>query len=176
VANPSRRKTKQIMAEESTQPRCWVFLSFINSKGFLGAAIVQAHGKHTAIQRTRELGICPLGKGANVPGRQPQWFWRRFLRVALLDAVAGRILRVVRAPVGLRLFPPRRLTLRLAARVLTVAYTRIGPEPPTTDRTRSLPGRGHGSFIIATPLAFAPSEVQFMLPGSVFPRAEVPII
>jgi hypothetical protein len=67
VQNPSLRKQAVLRADEMTRPRRWHYLSFINSQGFLGAAIVRAHGKYTAIERTRELGICPLGPDAYIP-------------------------------------------------------------------------------------------------------------
>ena len=60
------QKTESVRREQK-QPRRWFHLSFINSRGFLGAAIVRAHGELTAIQVTRDLGICPLGPDAYIP-------------------------------------------------------------------------------------------------------------
>ena len=59
-------KTESVRREQK-QPRRWFHLSFINNRGFLGAAIVRAHGELTAIQVTRDLGICPLGPDAYIP-------------------------------------------------------------------------------------------------------------
>ena len=86
----------------------------------------------------------------DVPGklpqrsRQTQRFRRRFPRRPLLDPVAPGVVRVPRPPARLRLSPPRRLARRLAARVLPVSNTRVGPEPPAADRAGSLPSVSHG--------------------------------
>jgi hypothetical protein len=88
----------------------------------------------------------------DVPGkftqrhRQTQRFRRLLPRTALLNPVARGVVRVPRPPARLRLSPPRRLARRLAARVLPVSNTRVGPEPPAADRAGSLPSVSHGDL------------------------------
>ncbi len=88
----------------------------------------------------------------DVPGkftqrhRQTQRFRGRFPRRPLLDSVAPGVVRVPRPPARLRLPPPRRLARRLAAGVLPVSDTWIGPEPPAADRAGSLPSVSHGDL------------------------------
>ena len=86
-----------------------------------------------------------------IPGKpvqrrgQPQRFGRGLvLRRALVDPPGDGVARVPAAPTALGLLPPRRLTCRLPAGMLAVPYSRIRPEPPAADRTRSLPGLWHG--------------------------------
>ena len=55
------------LREERQQPRRWFYLSFVDNYGFLGAAVVRAQGELTAIQRTKDLGIYPLGPDAYIP-------------------------------------------------------------------------------------------------------------
>ena len=76
-------------------------------------------------------------------GRYTQRFRRLFLHLTLLNAVPCRVIRVRGAPPRLSLLPPCCLALRLLAGVLTVADTRIRPEPPPADRARPLPGLRH---------------------------------
>jgi hypothetical protein len=71
------------------------------------------------------------------------------LRLALVQTIGDGVVPVPAPPTRLRLLPARRLTLRLPAGTLTVSDSRVRPEPPAADRARSLPGRGHGSFIIS---------------------------
>jgi hypothetical protein len=84
-----------------------------------------------------------------IPGKSVQWggqtqgLRRPFLRAALLDAVARGILRVLRAPVRLRLLPSCRLALRLAAGMLARSDSRVRTEPSAAKGARSFPGRGH---------------------------------
>jgi hypothetical protein len=84
--------------------------------------------------------------GKLVQGRgKSQWFWRWLsLRHPLINPVGDGVARVPAPPTGLALLPPRRLTLRFTAGVLAVSYSRVRPEPPAADRTRSLPGLWHG--------------------------------
>jgi hypothetical protein len=56
-------------------------------------------------------------------GGQPQRLRLLLLCIALLDPVACGVVRVLGAPLGLRLLPARRLAFRFAASVLTLAYT-----------------------------------------------------
>jgi len=98
-------------------------------------------------------------------GGQPQRFRRRLPRAALLDPVADGVVRVPGTPAGLGLLPPRRLALRLAARVLTASDTGIGPEPPAADRAGSLPGLRHGDS--SSPCCSQrPTSFSYSLPGS----------
>ena len=76
-------------------------------------------------------------------GWQTQGFRRLCLCLTLLDAIRCRVIRVRGAPSRLSLLPPCCLALRLVAGVLTVAHTRIRPEPPPADRARPLPGLRH---------------------------------
>jgi hypothetical protein len=55
------------LREERQQPRRWFYLSFVDNSGFLGAAVVRAQGELTAVQRTKDLGIYPLGPDAYIP-------------------------------------------------------------------------------------------------------------
>jgi len=84
-------------------------------------------------------------------GGQSQWLRRLFLRVTLLDPVGYGVIRIRGAPPGLGPFPPRRLALWLAARMLARSHSRVGTEPMAAKGTRSLPGCGHRDSIIATP-------------------------
>jgi hypothetical protein len=77
--------------------------------------------------------------------RQAQRFPRPIgLADALLDAVCSRVLWVPSAPIGLCFSPSLVLAVRLATRPLPLTYTRVRPEPSTTNRARSLPGLWHG--------------------------------
>jgi hypothetical protein len=108
-------------------------------------------------ERTRSDRITPIKSETflpelafrEVPGKltegrqQTQCLRRLFLQAPLLNAVAGRILPILRTPVRLRLLPPRRLALRLTARVLAYSYSLVGTEPVAADGAWSFPGRGH---------------------------------
>jgi len=96
-------------------------------------------------------------------GWQSQWLRRLFLRVTLKDPVGRSVIRIRRAPLGLGLFPPRRLALWLAARMLARSDSRIGTEPMAAKRTRSFPGRGHRDSSSPRPPR---RRDQFKLPGS----------
>jgi hypothetical protein len=82
------------------------------------------------------------GKSAQRSGHT-QRLRRPLLCVAPLETIAGRVVRVLRPPPSLGLFPSRRLAIRLTARTLTRSDPRIGTEPPAADGTGSLPGSGH---------------------------------
>ena len=56
----SRASRKRYLAEELEQPRRWWFVSFCDDNGQLGSCIVRAQGELTAVQRTVDLGICPM--------------------------------------------------------------------------------------------------------------------
>ena len=60
-------KQRKAIEAELQRKRRWYYISFANSEGHLGSAIVRAHGELTAIQVTRDLGICPLGPDAYIP-------------------------------------------------------------------------------------------------------------
>ena len=51
------RQRAQLLAQERRQRGQWHWLSFVNRSGFLGGAIVWAHGIETAVLRARELNI-----------------------------------------------------------------------------------------------------------------------
>jgi hypothetical protein len=70
--------------------------------------------------------------------------WRLvFLGAALLNAVTGGVLRILRTPVRLRHLAPRCLALGLTAGVLTWSYSLVGTKPLAADRARCFPGCGH---------------------------------
>jgi len=50
------------MAEEGRRVPGWFYLSFAHGQGFLGAAIVWAHGVLTAVKRAADLGLNPGGE------------------------------------------------------------------------------------------------------------------
>ena len=56
VAKLERQRAKQLTEERRNRGR-WYWLSFANQWGFLGGAIVWAHGIETAVLRARELNI-----------------------------------------------------------------------------------------------------------------------
>jgi len=85
------------------------------------------------------------GKSAQRDG-QTQRFRRLRLGVALLNAVGDGVIRIGGPPPGLGLLPPRRLALRLAARLLTRPHSHMRSEPPAADRAGSLAGLGHGEL------------------------------
>lgn len=45
------------LAQERRRSGQWYWLSFVNKSGFLGGAVVWAHGLETAVLRARELNI-----------------------------------------------------------------------------------------------------------------------
>ncbi len=83
------------------------------------------------------------------PGKLIEWrrHSQRFrslrLRRALVNPPRYEIAGIPIAPVRLGLLPARRLTFRFPARPLTGSHSGVRPEPPATDRARSLPGLGH---------------------------------
>jgi hypothetical protein len=85
----------------------------------------------------------------DVPGKSvqrsghAQRLRRPLLCVTLLKTICGRVVRVLRSPPSLGLFPSRRLALRLTARALTPSDPRIGTEPAAANGTGSLLGSGH---------------------------------
>ena len=84
--------------------------------------------------------------------RQPQWFRCVGLRFSLLEPVGHRVIRVPAPPVRLRLLPPFRLALWLAADVLPVSYSWVRPKPPPADCAGPLPGIRHVDvFIVGVP-------------------------
>ena len=50
-------KQRKAIEAELKRKRRWYYISFANSQGHLGSAIVRAHGELTAEQRCRELKI-----------------------------------------------------------------------------------------------------------------------
>ena len=86
-----------------------------------------------------------------LPGKLLQWrgypqHFRRWLGWCrpLIDPVGDGVARVAAAPTGLGLLPALALAFRRPAGVLPVAYSRVWPEPPAADRTRSFPDLWHG--------------------------------
>ena len=96
-----------------------------------------------------------------------QWFWSGLcLRRPLVNPPRDGVARVPAVPTGLRLLTSRRLAVGLPAGVLAVSYARVRPEPPTANRTRSLPGLWHGDASWS-PRIGRPVACQFRMPGSV---------
>jgi len=84
-----------------------------------------------------------------IPRKSVQWRWytqrfrRLFLNMPTLEAIARRVVRVLRAPPRLSFLPARRLTLRFAARTLACSHPWIRTEPAAANRAWSLPECGH---------------------------------
>jgi hypothetical protein len=85
----------------------------------------------------------------DVPGKsvqrswQTQWFrWLR-QRPTGLYAPSCEVVRIPRAPGCLGLLAARRLAFRMATGPLPFSNSRVRPEPPATDGTRSLPDVRH---------------------------------
>src|ERR1700689_575049 len=94
-----------------------------------------------------------------LPGKLLQWrgypqHFRRWLGWCrpLIDPVGDGVARVAAAPTGLGLLPALALAFRRPAGVLPVAYSRVWPEPPAADRTRSFPGLWHGDASWSSPI------------------------
>jgi hypothetical protein len=51
------RQRATLLAQERRKRGRWHWLSFVNRSGFLGGAVVWAHGVETAVLRARELKI-----------------------------------------------------------------------------------------------------------------------
>jgi hypothetical protein len=68
VAKLERLRANQL-AQERRQRCQWYWLSFVNKGGFLGAAILWAHGIETAVLRARELNISSGFRGEVPPER-----------------------------------------------------------------------------------------------------------
>jgi hypothetical protein len=51
----------EVHAQEMQTPAAWYWLSFADETGFLGAAMVRAHGITTAVVEAKRLGIHPGG-------------------------------------------------------------------------------------------------------------------
>lgn len=85
----------------------------------------------------------------DVPGksaqrrRQTQRLGRLRQRTASLHPPPQKVIRIPCTPRGLGLFAARCLTLRLATDALPYSDARVRPEPPATDRARSLPDVKH---------------------------------
>jgi hypothetical protein len=60
-------KFQQLLAEESTQPERYIYLSFAQGKLFLGGVITKAKGFMHAIAKTKKLQINPGGEVAGLP-------------------------------------------------------------------------------------------------------------
>ncbi len=62
-------RTREVLAEEAVSPEQWWWLSFADASGFLGVAIVRAHGILSAATKARHLGINPGGdvRGYAIP-------------------------------------------------------------------------------------------------------------
>jgi hypothetical protein len=56
ISKLERRRTRLLAREHRRRGR-WYWLSFANKSGFLGGAIVWAHGIETAVLRARKLEI-----------------------------------------------------------------------------------------------------------------------
>ena len=54
--------TLAVMREVAGEPISWWWISFTDTTGFLGAAIVQGHTVGSALTRAHELGVNPGGE------------------------------------------------------------------------------------------------------------------
>jgi hypothetical protein len=86
----------------------------------------------------------------DVPGKLVERRWHSqqlggfgLRRGALIDSPCDGVAGVPITPVCLGLLTARRLAFRLPASALPASHSRVRPEPPATDRARSLPGLGH---------------------------------
>jgi hypothetical protein len=82
---------------------------------FRGAYQECAHNAQEISGLAAELVFREIPGKAVQRRRDTQWLRGPCLCMASLEAIAGSVVRVLHPPSGLRLFPPRRLTLRLAA-------------------------------------------------------------
>ena len=108
-----------------------------------------------------------------VPGKlvqgsgQSQRFRIFPLRRALVNTPRDGITGVAIAPVCLGLLPSRRLTVGISTGPLPGSHARVRPEPPATDRARSLPGLGHRDDPSSSSRLLALGiSGQFRMPGS----------
>src|ERR1017187_904000 len=97
-----------------------------------------------------------MANGDQEPGSSP-----------LVDPPGDGVAWVPAAPTGLRLLPARGLAFRLPAGMLAAFYSRVRPEPPAANRTRSLPGLWHGDASWSPRVGTDGSAVQIRMPGSV---------
>jgi hypothetical protein len=57
----------QLLAQEYGEPERWFYLSFASEGGFLGGAIIKAHGITDAVMKTLKLKINPGGEVMALP-------------------------------------------------------------------------------------------------------------
>jgi hypothetical protein len=110
----------------------------------------------------------------DVPGKLVQW--RRHsqrlrslpLRRALVNPPCDAIAGVATAPGLLCLLTACALAFRFPAGSLSASHSRVRPEPPATNRARSLPGLGHRDDLSSSSPCPAPTDRlgQFTIPGS----------
>ncbi len=112
-----------------------------------------------------------------VPGKVVEWcrHSQRFrslrLRSALINPPRDAIAGIPITPVCLGPLTACRLAFRIPAGSLTGSHSRVGPEPPATDRARSLPGLGHRDDLSSSSRLQPPQDRrQFRMPGS-FPES-----
>jgi hypothetical protein len=119
-------------------------ISYIHAElVFRGAHQECAHNRNEIRAFPPELVFREIPRKTAQRCRQSQWFRWLFLGTPLLNAVARRVLRVLRTPTRLCLLPSYRLALWLMARALAQSYPRIRTEPVAADGARSLSKRGH---------------------------------
>ena len=109
-----------------------------------------------------------------MPGKLVEWRGQsqrfgglRGCRRALVNPPGDRIAAVAIAPVCLGFLTACRLTVGIPAGPLTGSYSRVRPEPPATDRARSLPDLGHRDDLSSSSRLCRPERRrQFRIPGS----------
>jgi hypothetical protein len=131
----------------------------------------QAHHKRTHNPKKISALLAEL-VFRDTPGES--WQWRRqterfrglVLALALVQPPGDGVLRVAPPPTGLRLLPPRRLTLRPITCSLPPSYSRVGSEPSPADGARSLAGAGLGHGGLSTSPRSGPKAKSVSLAGS----------
>ena len=110
VAKLERQRATRL-AQERRKRGQWHWLSFVNKSGFLGGAIVWAHGMETAVLRARELKISGGFRGEvevfcePIPAREPHRDYRERLQqlggndpLLCPQCKSGKMLRITLLP------------------------------------------------------------------------------
>lgn len=77
----------ELLIEDWGSPKQWIWLSFADDTGFLGAAIVQGGGMMEATMRARQLGCNPGGEvvGEPLENLPPPEYRERLLSMEEID-------------------------------------------------------------------------------------------